>query len=89
MIRVKLLLVSICVGTLVAISAPSATACATCFGASDSPMAKGMNWGIFSLLTVIVCMLSVIASFFVFLSKKSAQVSSAAASEQPSETKND
>ena len=28
-------------------------ACAACYGASDSPMAKGMNWGIFSLLGVV------------------------------------
>ena len=90
MTRAKLLLVSICIGALLAISTPSVMACATCFGASDSPMAKGMNWGIFSLLAVIVCMLSGIASFFVFLAKKSAQVASAAASEQLSlETKND
>ena len=87
MTRAKLLLVSIFIGMLLAISESSALACATCFGASDSPMAKGMNWGIFSLLAVIVCMLSGIASFFVFLAKKSAQV--AAASEQTSETKND
>ena len=59
---------------------PAAWACATCYGASDSPMAQGMNWGIFSLLAVIVPMLGLIASFFVFLAKKSAQV--AAASEQ-------
>jgi hypothetical protein len=88
MIRAKHLIASIFVGALFAISMPSAMACATCFGASDSPMAKGMNWGIFSLLTVIVCMLSGIAGFFVFLAKKSAHAA-AAASEQPSETKND
>ncbi len=58
-------------------TAPSAMACATCFGASDSPMAQGMNWGIFSLLIVITCMLSGIAGFFFFLSKKSAQTTSA------------
>ncbi len=90
MTRSKFVLVAIFIGMLIAISTPSAMACAACFGASDSPMAKGMNWGIFSLLAVIVCMLSGIASFFVFLSKKSAQVTSAAATEQlPSETKND
>lgn len=90
MTRAKLLLVSIFIGVFAVISTPSALACATCFGASDSPMAKGMNWGIFSLLAVIVCMLSGIASFFVFLAKKSAQIASAAATEQlSSATKND
>ena len=50
-------------------------ACAACYGASDSPMAKGMNWGIFSLLAVVVCVLSTFATFFVFLAKKSAAAS--------------
>ena len=46
-------------------------ACATCFGASDDPMAKGMNAGIFSLLAVVVVMLGLLAAFFVFLAKRS------------------
>lgn len=45
-------------------------ACATCFGQSDSPMAQGMNWGIFTLLGVIVTMLATIASFFVYIIRK-------------------
>ncbi|MGD0614088.1 MAG: hypothetical protein ABSA69_01445 [Verrucomicrobiota bacterium] len=47
-------------------------ACAACYGQSDSPMAKGMNWGIFSLLGVVVFVLGGVASFFVYLGKKSA-----------------
>jgi hypothetical protein len=45
----------------------TAGACATCFGASDSPMAQGMNLGILSLLGVIGGVLFGVASFFVFL----------------------
>lgn len=45
-------------------------ACAACFGQSDSPMANGMNWGILTLLVVVVSVLTGIASFFVFLAKK-------------------
>jgi len=75
MMRSKSLVISILLGVLV-VWTPSARACATCFGASDSPMAQGMNWGIFSLLAVIVCMLSGIAGFFIFLARKSAQNSS-------------
>jgi hypothetical protein len=52
-------------------------ACAACAGQSDSPMAKGMNWGIFSLLAVIAMVLGGVTSFFVFLAKKSAAVSAA------------
>ena len=53
-------------------------ACAACYGASDSPMAKGMNWGIFSLLAVVGMVLGSVATFFVFIGKRAA----AAANEQ-------
>ena len=52
-------------------------ACAACAGQSDSAMAKGMNWGIFSLLGVVAVVLGGVTSFFVFLGKKSAAVSAA------------
>ncbi|MEO6034755.1 MAG: hypothetical protein ABIQ35_05835, partial [Verrucomicrobiota bacterium] len=48
----------------------SVQACAVCGGASDSAMAQGMNWGIFSLLAVIVSLLVMIAGFFLFLSRR-------------------
>jgi hypothetical protein len=54
-------------------------ACAACYGASDSPLAAGMNWGIFSLLAVVVAVLGSIAAFFVFLARKAAAVSAASA----------
>ena len=60
----------------------SAQACAACYGQSDSPMAHGLNWGIFSLLVVVVGMLGGIASFFVYLARRSASFS-AAANAQP------
>jgi hypothetical protein len=47
-------------------------ACATCFGASDEPMAKGMNMGIFSLLAVVVFVLGLLGAFFVFVARRSA-----------------
>ena len=50
----------------------SLMACAACYGQSDSPMAQGMNWGIFSLLAVIVSVLGSIGGFFIFLARKSA-----------------
>ena len=63
-------------------------ACAACYGQSDSPLARGMNWGIFSLLAVVVCVLGGIATFFVFLAKKSATISAGkadAASPEPTQ----
>jgi len=46
-------------------------ACATCFGESDSPMAKGMNAGIFTLLVFVGILWVAFASFFVFIVKRS------------------
>jgi hypothetical protein len=54
-------------------------ACAACAGQSDSPMAKGMNIGILSLLAVIGVVLGGVVSFFVYLGKKSATVSAVSA----------
>ncbi len=62
-------------------------ACAACYGASDSPMAKGMNWGIFSLLGVVAMVLGSVATFFVFIGKRAAAIESsteaAASAQQP------
>lgn len=57
----------------------SLSACAVCFGKSDSAMAKGMNVGIFSLLVMVGLVLGVVASFFVFLARRSASVASVTA----------
>lgn len=75
--KLKLLVAGL-LGAL-ALQPASLFACAACYGASDSAMAKGMNWGILSLLGVVVVVLGGFASFFVFLGKKAA----AAANEQP------
>lgn len=53
---------------------PEVLACTACFGKSDSNMAKGMNMGIFVLLLVIISVLCGVASFFVFLAKRSHQL---------------
>lgn len=67
-------------------------ACAACYGASDSPMAKGMNWGILSLLGVVAVVLGSVATFFVFIGKRAAASESfpeTAASEQPEPEKSE
>ena len=51
---------------------PQLFACAACFGQSDSPLASGMNWGIFTLMGVIVTVLATIASFFVYIIRREA-----------------
>jgi hypothetical protein len=50
---------------LAVVAKSSALACATCYGASDSPLAQGMNWGIATLLGVIGCVLAGVVAFFV------------------------
>jgi heme/copper-type cytochrome/quinol oxidase subunit 2 len=55
-----------------ALHADAAHACAACFGKSDSPLASAMNWGIFSLMAVVVSVLGGIAGFFVYLARRSA-----------------
>ena len=57
----------------------SALACATCYGASDSPMAQGMNWGIASLLGVVLSVLAGVTMFFVHIGRRSAQFNAAEA----------
>jgi hypothetical protein len=52
-------------------------ACAACFGQSDSPLAKGMNWGILSLLAVVVMVLGSIAACSIVLARRSAAVTAA------------
>ena len=52
-----------------------AMACAACYGKSDSPMAQGMNAGIFALLGVIGTVLTGAATFFVFLARRAAATS--------------
>lgn len=40
-------------GLLLALSAEPAAACATCFGAEDSALTKGMNSAILTLLAIV------------------------------------
>ena len=71
-----------------AASAPATSfACAACYGRSDSPLASGMNWGIFTLMGVIVTMLATIASFFIYIVRKEAALAAKIAAENLSEIK--
>jgi hypothetical protein len=64
------------VAAAVAVSAgQSAMACAACYGKSDSSLAKGMNWGIFSLLGVVVSVLGSIAAMSFVLARRASTVS--------------
>jgi len=45
-------------------------ACAACYGRSDSPLAYGINWGIFTLMGVIATVLACITLFFVHIVRR-------------------
>ena len=75
--KIKFTLAGLLLGA--ALHPNSVFACAACYGQSDSPMAIGMNWGIMSLLVIVVGVLSGIATFFVYLARKSSAVAVAAA----------
>lgn len=68
-------------------TAPSALACATCYGASDSPLAQGMNWGIMVLLGFVGFVLTVVSSFFVYIVRRASTMEAVAAQNNLTETK--
>jgi hypothetical protein len=55
---------------LVALGSGQALGCATCFGQTDSEMAKGMNAGIFVLLGFVGLFWAAFGSFFVFIVRR-------------------
>jgi hypothetical protein len=57
-------------------------ACAACYGQSSDPLAHGMNWGIFTLLGIVVLMLSSIATFFFVLIRREAAAEAARLTEE-------
>ena len=66
---------------VLAVFAPAKTfACATCYGgAIDSPMADGMNWGIFTLLAVVGTVLGAFLTFLIYAIRKSEALNAVAA----------
>lgn len=54
---------------------PRLLGCATCFGQSDSELAKGMNWGIITMIFVVYMVIFSIIGFFVFIVRRSALAS--------------
>lgn len=68
-----------CAGGLVPLATGRALACAVCFGSSDSPLAKGMNMGILSLLVVVLGVLAGLVAFFVMLGRRAAAAARAEA----------
>jgi hypothetical protein len=58
-------------------------ACAACTGLSDSSLAVGMNWGILTLLGVVLTVLSGVLVFFVHVIRKEETASNDATPKNP------
>ena len=56
---------------LVLVLSETLSACPVCYGASDSPMADGVNAAILVLLGITGSVLIAFAAFFVYLRKRS------------------
>jgi hypothetical protein len=64
--------------TLGLLAAPrAALACPVCFGQSDSPLAWGVNMGVFMMLGLVAVVLSAFAAFFVYLMRRARLVGDA------------
>lgn len=82
--KLKIIFVAVALATF----APSSLfACAACYGQSDSPLASGMNWGIFTLMGVIITVLATIASFFIYIIRREAAMAEKAAAKNLTEVK--
>jgi hypothetical protein len=73
----KLRIMLVAAAALAALEPSPLFACAACYGRSDSPLANGMNWGIFTLLGVVLTVLTCVALFFVHIARgEQAQIES-------------
>ena len=69
------------------VATQSASACATCYGASDSPLAEGMNWGIMVLLGFVSCVLLGVSAFFIYIVRRANAMAAATSQLISTETK--
>jgi heme/copper-type cytochrome/quinol oxidase subunit 2 len=64
---------------LLAVTPNNVWACATCYGASDSPLAQGMNMGIMVLLACIGLVILGICVFFAYIIRRASVMERTAA----------
>ena len=63
-------LVGILVASVLIIAPRAAFACPVCFGANDSPLALGINYGILAMLGIIGVLWVAFGSFFLYLRRR-------------------
>jgi hypothetical protein len=71
---------------MLSFSPTSLWACAACTGRTDSPLAVAMNWGILTLLCVVLTVLSGVLVFFVHVIRKEEAASHDTPPENPPKT---
>lgn len=59
------------VALTVLLNPAAAQACTVCFGRSDSKLAEGLNWGIFTLLGIVMVVLGAFGVFAYYLARRS------------------
>ncbi len=77
--NLRLPTIALIIAAATALLPHNAVACATCFGQSDSPLADGMNAGIFTLMGVITFVLMGVGAFCLFLARRAAAYEALAA----------
>lgn len=63
-------------------AAPGVQACAVCFGKTDSPLGKGLHWGVLALLGFVFFMLAAFGAFAVYLARRAVIVQAEEAAEE-------
>ena len=63
---------------LAALAPAKLFACAACYGKSDSAMAVGMNWAIFTLGVTVATVLGAFLTFLIYAIRKSEALEAAA-----------
>ncbi len=62
------------VAALWMLGSPALRACAVCFGKTDSPLGKGLHWGVLALLACIFALLLTFGAFAFYLARRSMAV---------------
>jgi len=62
---------------MMVLASPAVQACAVCFGRTDSPLGKGLHWGVLALLGFVFVTLAAFGTFAVFLVRRSMAVEAA------------
>ena len=66
--RLRLILIAVCAGLVIAPS--SGWACSVCYGEPDAPMSRGLTWAVVVLAGMVGMVLVGVTGFFVHVSRR-------------------